>query len=135
MADTFSPEKRSEVMRQVKSGRNKSTELKLILWFKENGIKGWRRSYPIKGKPDFVFLRQRVDIFADGCFWHGHNCRNTRPEQNKDYWTVKRARNVQRDQTVTAYLQNKGWTVTRIWECEIKKNSFVSTLYPLLNKI
>ena len=132
MADTFSSEKRSDIMRQVKSRRNKSTELKLIEWFKANGIKGWRRGYPIKGKPDFVFLRQRVAIFADGCFWHGHDCRNTRPEQNKDYWTVKRARNIARDQLVNTHLSNKGWTVFRIWECEVRKGSFAERLYPLL---
>lgn len=115
-------------MRQVKSKRNKSTELKLIGWFKANGIKGWRRGYPIKGKPDFVFPKQRIAIFTDGCFWHGHDCRNTRPEQNKDYWTAKRARNIQRDQKVTDYLNKKGWSVVRIWECEIKKGTFIERL-------
>lgn len=124
MADTFSPEKRSEIMRQVKSRRNKSTELKLIAWFKANGIKGWRRGYPLKGKPDFVFPKQRIAIFADGCFWHGHDCRNTRPAQNEDYWTAKRERNVKRDRTVTEELTAKNWLVIRIWECEIKTGAF-----------
>lgn len=119
-------------MRQVKSRRNKSTELKLIEWFKVNGIKGWRRGYPLKGKPDFVFPKQRIVIFADGCFWHGHDCRNTRPIQNKDYWTKKRARNITRDQIVTAYLSERGWTVFRIWECEIKKGEFTDRLTSLL---
>ncbi len=124
MADTFSPEKRSEIMRQVKSRRNKSTELKLIAWFKANGIKGWRRGYPLKGKPDFVFPKQRIAIFTDGCFWHGHDCRNTRPAQNADYWTAKRERNMKRDWAVTEALTTKNWLVVRIWECEIKSGVF-----------
>ena len=63
-------------MRNVKSKRNQSTEMRLIAFFKANGIKGWRRNYPITGKPDFVFPKLKTAIFADGCFWHGHDCRN-----------------------------------------------------------
>ena len=60
---------------------------KLIQVFKENGIIGWKRNYPVKGHPDFVFLDKKIAIFVDGCFWHGHDCRNTRPSDNADYWT------------------------------------------------
>ena len=81
MADIFNNEKRSEIMRKVKSKKNKSTELRLIDIFKQNGITGWKRNYPVKGHPDFVFLKEKVAVFVDGCFWHGHDCRNTR--QNK----------------------------------------------------
>jgi DNA mismatch endonuclease (patch repair protein) len=121
MADVFTKEQRSNVMRQVKSVRNKSTELKLIAFFRTNNIKGWRRNYKLFGKPDFTFLQKRTVIFVDGCFWHGHDCRNTRPKDNADYWTKKRERNMKRDKEVTAMLQSKGWTVIRLWECELKK--------------
>ena len=59
-------------MRKVKSKKNKSTELRLIDIFKQNGITGWKRNYPVKGHPDFVFLKEKVAVFVDGCFWHGH---------------------------------------------------------------
>ncbi|MDR0507345.1 MAG: very short patch repair endonuclease [Dysgonamonadaceae bacterium] len=120
MADVFTKEQRSDVMRQVKSARNKSTELKLITFFKENNIKGWRRNYKLFGKPDFTFPKHKTVIFVDGCFWHGHDCRNTRPKDNADYWQKKRERNIKRDRNVTETLQNKGWKVIRIWECELK---------------
>lgn len=120
MTDTFSKEKRSQIMRQVKSSRNKSTEIKLIKYFKKNGIKGWRRNYKIFGKPDFVFITSKVAIFVDGCFWHGHNCRNTKPKDNKKYWDKKIDRNIQRDKQVKKHLEGIGWTVIRIWECELK---------------
>lgn len=123
MADTFSVEKRSEIMRKVKSSRNKSTELKLIQFFKENGIGGWRRNLKLYGKPDFVFPKQRLAIFVDGCFWHGHDCRNTKPKANADYWETKINRNKNRDVQVTESLTNKNWTVIRIWECELKNLS------------
>jgi DNA mismatch endonuclease (patch repair protein) len=86
MADVFTKEQRSDVMQKVKSNRNKSTELKLIAFFKVNGIKGWRRNFKIFGKPDFTFPKQKTVVFVDGCFWHGHDCRNTRPKDNADYW-------------------------------------------------
>ncbi len=123
MADVFDKEKRSEIMRAVKSSKNKSTEEKLIAYFKENKITGWRRNYKVYGKPDFVLPDLRIAIFVDGCFWHGHNCRNTHPEQNKEYWQRKIARNMARDKEVTDHLERLGWNVIRIWECEfLKKN-------------
>jgi len=120
MADTFSKEERSEIMRKVKSSRNKSTETRLISFFRKRKITGWRRNYPLFGKPDFVFPKKRTAVFTDGCFWHGHDCRNLRPGQNKEYWDAKIARNKARDLLVNQKLAGKNWKVVRIWECELK---------------
>lgn len=133
MSDVFTTEKRSEIMRRIKSKRNKSTELKLIQIFKEYGIKGWRRNYPLQGKPDFVFPKLKIAIFADGCFWHGHDCRNTKPKTNAEYWKKKQERNRHNDRKVTDSLTEKGWTVIRIWECELKNGSFKDKIKPLLS--
>lgn len=122
MADTFTKDARSQIMLKVKSKRNKSTELKLIKYFRENGITGWRRNYTLIGRPDFVFPKQRIVVFTDGCFWHGHNCRNLKPQDNKNYWTKKIKGNKNRDKEVTARLTDNNWTVIRIWECELKNN-------------
>ena len=123
MSDVFSKDKRSRIMSNVKSSGNRSTELKLINFFRENRISGWKRHYDVKGHPDFVFLDKRVAIFVDGCFWHGHDCRNTRPATNVEYWQAKRIRNVERDKNVTALFQHRGWQVIRIWECELSKKN------------
>lgn len=123
MADTFSQEERSEIMKKVRSKKNKSTELKLIRFFKEKGIKGWRRNYKLLGSPDFVFPKLRVVVFTDGCFWHGHDCRNTKPEDNKTYWVKKIEKNRNRDALVNEELSKKNWKVIRIWECELKKKN------------
>lgn len=108
-------------MSKVRSKGNKSTELKLIKYFKENDIHGWRRGYPVKGHPDFVFLDKKIAIFVDGCFWHGHDCRNTRPSDNAEFWQKKRERNMLHDKEITELFEARGWTVIRIWECEFNK--------------
>lgn len=123
MSDVFSIEKRSEVMKSIKSRNTKTTELKLISIFKELHIIGWRRTYPLVGKPDFVFPQKRIVVFVDGCFWHGHACRNVTPSANAEFWNAKRTYNKRHDAIVTETLQNKNWTIIRIWECELKKKN------------
>ena len=123
MADVFSKEDRSEIMKKVKPSGNKSTEVKLIQYFRAHHITGWRRHYNVKGHPDFVFMDRHIAIFVDGCFWHGHDCRNTRPSDNTEYWEKKRQRNIEHDRAVTAMFEQRGWTVIRIWECELKKKN------------
>lgn len=119
--DVFSAEKRSEIMSKVRSTKNKSTELRLIAEFKERKITGWRRNSKIFGRPDFIFPKLRIAVFVDGCFWHGHDCRNTKPKDRADYWTAKIERNRRRDAAATARLQELGYVVVRIWECDFKK--------------
>lgn len=123
MADIFDDEKRSEIMQKVKSKKNQSTELRLIDIFKQNCITGWKRNYPVKGHPDFVFQKEKIAVFIDGCFWHGHNCRNTRPTENQEYWQKKLERNMKHDKEVSAMFESHGWKVLRIWECELKKKN------------
>lgn len=135
MADVFDIKKRSDIMSKVRSKNNKSTELKLIQIFEESNIKGWRRNYPVKGHPDFVFLDKKIAIFVDGCFWHGHDCRNTRPSDNAEYWNKKRERNMKHDKEVTALFEQRGWTVIRIWECELKKNKRASLVDKIKDEV
>lgn len=123
MADVSSPDVRSVVMKQVKSKQNKSTELRLIEYFREQNIVGWKRNYNVKGHPDFVFLEKKVAVFVDGCFWHGHNCRNITPSSNVEYWKKKQSRNKQHDEEITTLFQSRGWKVVRIWECELQKKN------------
>lgn len=128
MTDVFGIKMRSSIMSKVRSNGNKSTELRLIRLFNENGIKGWRRNYIVNGRPDFVFLKKRIAIFVDGCFWHGHDCRNTIPSENADYWNKKRERNMLRDREVTALFESRDWRVLRIWECDLRKSRLPETL-------
>ena len=126
--DTISRQKRSWIMAQVKSSGNSSTETKLIAVLRENGITGWRRTYALLGKPDFVFPRARVAVFVDGCFWHGHPRKCRMPQANRAYWEQKIGRNVARDRRVKRTLQEEGWKVIRIWEDSVQKPSTVARL-------
>ncbi|HLP58130.1 MAG TPA: very short patch repair endonuclease [Candidatus Deferrimicrobium sp.] len=134
MVDIFSKEKRFQIMQANKRRRNKSTELKLIEIFKENGIKGWRRQFRLFGSPDFVFPKERTVIFTDGCFWHGHDCRNTKPSSNKEYWDKKIKNNKNHDLKVNRTLEEKKWKVIRLWECELKKGDLPQKLLFLSRK-
>jgi DNA mismatch endonuclease, patch repair protein len=113
---------RSEIMSRVKSTGNRSTELRMKSLFKMNRIVGWRRGSRLFGRPDFVFSKQRLAIFVDGCFWHGHPTLCRMPKSNQKYWAAKIARNVQRDKQVVSILKAAGWKVLRIWEQDLMQN-------------
>lgn len=131
--DSVTPQERSRIMGNVKGRGNKSTELKLIKLFKEHGLTGWKRNYPVKGKPDFVFLPQRVAIFVDGCFWHGCQDHCRIPSSNQGYWLAKINRNRERDIVTTASFQKRNWKVIRIWEHELTKKNSTEIVYKIKN--
>ena len=111
-------------MSLVKSNGNKSTEIALIDIFKLYKITGWRRRQRVAGNPDFVFWQQKIAIFADGCFWHGHKCRNVTPKQNGDFWKQKIEKTKLRDKKYTKLLKDAGWIVIRFRECEINSDAY-----------
>jgi DNA mismatch endonuclease (patch repair protein) len=120
MADIFTKKKRSQVMSAVKGKGNKSTELALAKLFRKNGIKGWRRNYSgVIGKPDFVFPKERIAVFVDGCFWHGCKKHRTIPVTRRSFWVTKIERNRERDRLVNRELKRSGWKVRRFWEHEL----------------
>jgi len=132
MPDTFSKRKRSATMRAVHSSGNKSTENRLIFIFHAHKITGWRRRYPLFGSPDFVFPKERVVIFVDGCFWHGCPKHYRRPKSRQKYWDAKIQRNQQRDREVTRTLRAKGWKAVRIWEHALTRRVATVTVARLL---
>lgn len=113
---------RSTLMSRIRSSGNASTELRMISLLRREKLVGWRRNYPLAGKPDFVFPNWRLAMFVDGCFWHGHECgRNLTPKRNALAWQEKIYRNKRRDREITRLLRGSGWTVIRIWECALGK--------------
>lgn len=118
MADVFTKAKRSEVMSKIRSRGNVATELRLATLMRRGSIHGWRRHLPIFGRPDFVFKRQRVAVFVDGCFWHCCPMCSNKPKNNAAFWSAKLAANKRRDRLVAGRLRRVGWKVIRIWEHE-----------------
>ena len=118
--DVYSKEKRSAVMRRVKShGTAPELAVRRLAWRLGGRYRLNRRDLP--GSPDIVLPGRKLAIFVHGCFWHGHDCaRGSRvPKANRDYWLGKVARNAGRDAEVQARLAALGWRVTVVWECEL----------------
>ena len=120
MPDVFTTEKRSQVMSRIRASGNKSTELALIRFFRQNHLTGWRRHQDIYGKPDFVFRSVHLAVFVDGCFWHGCTDHCKVPGNNRDFWENKLRANKARDRKVTSTLRADHWHVLRIWEHDLK---------------
>jgi DNA mismatch endonuclease (patch repair protein) len=121
MPDVFTKAKRSDVMSRIRSRGNQATELAFIKLLHQNGITGWRRHQPVYGNPDFIFRKQKVAVFVDGCFWHGCPKHCKTPTGNRAFWKKKLAANKARDRRVNRVLRKEGWRVIRIWEHDLAK--------------
>ena len=64
-------------------------------------------------------------VFVHGCFWHRHEgCRyTTTPKTRHEFWQTKFAANVERDSRNRTDLQQLGWRVIVVWECELLQPS------------
>jgi DNA mismatch endonuclease (patch repair protein) len=65
-----------------------------------------------------IFVRARIAVFIDGCWWHGCAEHYRAPSSNTEYWSSKVARNRERDRLADEALIAGGWKVIRIWEHE-----------------
>lgn len=135
MVDVYSKRKRSWLMGRVRSAGNKSTEDKLIAELKQNRVVGWRRKYPLFGKPDITFPKNKLVIFVDGCFWHACPKHGQVPESNRDFWVAKISANKKRDRLVDKKIKIMGWKVLRIWECELKNEKLLGRKINRLRKL
>lgn len=124
MADTVDPAKRSEVMRRVRSSDTRP-EIVVRRIAHRLGYRFRLHRKDLPGTPDLVFPSRRKIIFVHGCFWHQHpdpNCKGARkPKSNQEYWLPKLQRNVERDRQARSALENAGWSVLEIWECETRR--------------
>ena len=113
------------------------TFLSALVYFRKyiwsKGIRGYRVSSNIKGRPDLYFPRKNITVFIDGCFWHKCPRCFIKPRSNKKYWKEKIKNNIKRDKQNTRLLQNKGIHVIRIWEHQIKDN--INKCYQKLLKV
>ncbi|AXK38511.1 very short patch repair endonuclease [Crenobacter cavernae] len=120
MVDTVTKETRSRIMARV---RNKDTGPEMIV---RRLVFSMRFRYRLHvgrlpGRPDLVFPGRRKVIFIHGCFWHRHEgCAQARiPKSRVEFWTAKLTANSDRDKRNIAALQELGWEVLVLWECEL----------------
>jgi DNA mismatch endonuclease (patch repair protein) len=105
-------------MAQIKASGT-SPEVQLALHCAEIGAMP-ELNFAILGKPDFVFLKERVAVFIDGCFWHGCSEHYLPPANRQDFWQKKLFANQLRDLYVSEELNELGWRVIRIWEHDLR---------------
>jgi DNA mismatch endonuclease (patch repair protein) len=122
MPDVFTKEKRSAVMSRIRGRGNKNTELLFAKLLRKHRIFGWRRHVNLAGRPDFIFRRQKIAIFIDGCFWHGCPKHANMPVNNREFWFRKLSGNKRRDMLVNRTLKQRGWSVIRIWEHDLARS-------------
>ena len=120
MVDIFTREQRSKIMSKIKT-RDTGIEkaLRSALWLQGHRF---RVQYPVYGKPDIVFPKQKIAIFCDGCYWHGCPICKKIPVANKEFWLNKFKSNIKRAEKVNRILKEKGWIVLRFWGHEIKND-------------
>jgi len=136
MADTFSKEKRSDIMRRVKSFNTKPEQI-VRKNLHKLGFRFTLHSKRLPGRPDIVLPKYKVVININGCFWHGHvDCkRSVLPKANDQYWKDKIEKNKNRDKSNNQKLNQLGWRVITIFECELKLKNIPDTISRIINEI
>ncbi|ACL06392.1 DNA mismatch endonuclease Vsr [Desulfatibacillum aliphaticivorans] len=129
MTDNLTKKQRKHTMKQVRSKNTKPEWIVRRTVFRL-GFRYRLHRKDLPGKPDLVFPGRKKIIFVHGCFWHQHQgCpASNRPASNTEYWNRKLDRNMERDQKNIEALENDGWRVLVIWECQIKDGEQLKTI-------
>ena len=135
MADMHSKETRSMNMSHIRSKNTKPEEIVRIFLFAE-GYRYRKNVRALPGCPDIVLSKYKTVIFVNGCFWHKHNCpRFVWPSTNQEYWIPKITANVARDKRNYQKLNDLGWEVLIVWECELKSKVKEKTLRNIVSEL
>jgi DNA mismatch endonuclease (patch repair protein) len=133
--DPLTSEQRSLQMAKVRARGNRSTEMRVAGCLIRHGFRGWKRHLDLPGRPDFCFVRRRVTVFVDGCFWHGcPKCRRNMPNGRRDFWSRKIESNRRRDRKVERILRAQCYAVLRIWEHSLRDDRWLSRLRAALHR-
>lgn len=129
MADVHDKETRSFNMSRVRS-KDTKPEMLIRKFLFANGFRYRLHDKKLPGKPDIVLSKYKTVIFINGCFWHGHeNCKYFKlPKTRTEWWKAKIERNIVNDKEKHTLLQNAGYKVIVVWECDIKNKSVYDTL-------
>ena len=103
-------------------GKNTAPELRVRKFLHQNGFRFRLNDKAIPGKPDIVLKKYNLLIFIHGCFWHRHKgCKYcTTPKTNVAFWLHKFNATVTRDEKNIKNLEDRGWNILILWECEIR---------------
>ena len=129
MVDRVNADQRSWNMSRVRS-KDTIPELLVRSFLFRHGFRFRLHVKSLPGHPDIVLPKYKTVIEVRGCFWHRHpGCRQaTMPSSNVEFWQKKFKRNVDRDKETEKQLNELGWNLIVIWECELKEDGFLKTL-------
>ncbi len=123
-------------MSRIRSTHTKP-EMLVRRFLHAHGFRYSLHSKKLPGKPDIVLSKYKTVIFVHGCFWHGHNnCKYyVIPKTRTDWWLNKINTNIGNDEKAMLALQEKGWKIITLWECDLKPAKMENTLNSLLKQI
>lgn len=135
MADVHSKEIRSYNMSRIKA-KDTKPELLVRKFLFSQGLRYRLHDKKLPGKPDLIFPKYKTVLFIHGCFWHGHEgCKYyVVPKTRTDWWLTKIMGNQKKDTDSITRLQQAGWKVIIVWECELKPGVLEVTLRKLLKE-
>ncbi len=122
---------RSRMMSGIKS-KDTKPEILVRKYLHGRGLRYRLHAKGLPGKPDLVFPKYKAVVFVHGCFWHQHpGCKYaSKPQTQEVFWENKLSDNVKRDSYQMAALEELGWRVFVVWECELQEGeSRLETLY------
>lgn len=124
--DIFSVEKRSDIMSRIRSSGTIAERVLFAIAIEavRSRLGGRKRVFAnashIIGTPDVYIPSIRLALFLDGCFFHGCPAHGRIPKTNVEYWQQKIARNKLRDRRSQRLLRQRGMSVWRFWEHDLK---------------
>lgn len=112
---------RSAQMALIK-GRDTKPEMRVRRALHAAGLRYRLHVKSLPGKPDLILRSRRAALFVHGCFWHQHrdpSCKLARmPKSKLDFWRPKLEGNRLRDARKRRELEDLGWSVVEVWECQ-----------------
>ncbi|MEJ5992234.1 DNA mismatch endonuclease Vsr [Ramlibacter sp. PS3R-8] len=116
--DIVSPQARSRMMSGIR-GKDTHPERAVRSLAHGLGLRFRLHRKDLPGRPDLVFPKYKTVVFVHGCFWHRHDCGlAATPKTRREFWEAKFSSNVARDARNRALLEDRGWRVIEVWECE-----------------
>lgn len=134
--DVHNKETRSYNMSRIKGRKTKPEEI-IAKYLFSQGFRYRRNVKKLPGTPDIVLKKYKTVIFVNGCFWHIHEgCKYfVWPKDNSEFWKNKLLANKERDEKEKKGIEELGWKVIVVWECQLKKAERERTLNWLVEKI
>ena len=123
MVDTLTKTERSERMGRVRC-KDSKPEMVVRRLVHRMGYRYRLHRRDLPGSPDLVLSSRKKTVFVHGCFWHRHPdpaCKLARlPKTRLDFWKPKLEGNRRRDQENELKLDEMGWEVLVVWECQTR---------------